>query len=290
MWPDIIVASVPAPLRWPARMLLGPMFRRSRTACAQATAIIGITDAFVDWGVQRGERQRTPLDRAFPLAYGSSELPANLLHEAGLFWDQTGIRAGDPRFTAVFLGTIGHQFELETIIRAARNPGVERAGIRVVICGKGDSLDRYRELAGGHPGILFPGWMDPAQMQVLMQRSQAGLDPLPERADFLATINNKATEYLSAGLPVLSSPRMGVLFELLRREDCGLSFKAGDAEGLAGMLLDLARDAAARERMSGNALRLFERRFRAEAVYAELGAHLEEVVRIHGEWRWRARP
>ena len=100
------------------------MFRRSRTACAQATAIIGITDAFVDWGVQRGERQRTPLDRAFPLAYGSSELPANLLHEAGLFWDQTGIRAGDPRFTAVFLGTIGHQFELETIIRAARNPGV----------------------------------------------------------------------------------------------------------------------------------------------------------------------
>ena len=56
----------------------------------------------------------------------------------------------------------------------------------------------------------FPGWVDAAKIFVLMRRSAVGLDPLPDRYDFLATINNKAIEYMSAGLPVISSPDRGV--------------------------------------------------------------------------------
>ena len=54
------------------------------------------------------------------------------------------------------------------------------------------------------------------------EKIAGGIDPLPDRYDYLASINNKAVEYLSAGLPVVSSPRHGVLYELLEREECGL--------------------------------------------------------------------
>ena len=72
MWPDIFVDTAPGPAR-PAGACsaLQPMFRQARRACAGASAITGITEAFVDWGVQRGGRQRSPLDRAFPLGYSA---------------------------------------------------------------------------------------------------------------------------------------------------------------------------------------------------------------------------
>ena len=70
MWPDIFVTAVPGRPAG-ARLLLWPLFRQARSAHAGATAITGITEAFVDWGLQRGRRARSPLDRAFPMGYAS---------------------------------------------------------------------------------------------------------------------------------------------------------------------------------------------------------------------------
>ena len=102
-----------------------------------------------------------------------------------------------------------------------------------MLCGAGDRFEHYRALAAGLPNVLLPGWVDAAAIHVLMRRSACGLDPLSDRYDFLATINNKAIEYFSAGLPVISSPRRGTLAELLAAEECGLSYDLGDAAGLA---------------------------------------------------------
>src|SRR5208337_3241042 len=55
MWPDIIAEAGPKPVRSLARLMLSPLFRQSHRACASATALTGITDAFVDWGLQRGQ-------------------------------------------------------------------------------------------------------------------------------------------------------------------------------------------------------------------------------------------
>ncbi|MGA2258803.1 MAG: hypothetical protein ABSG53_29400, partial [Thermoguttaceae bacterium] len=62
MWPDLFADVVPRPLRVLAMLPLLPMFLQSRRACAGATAIIGVTDPFVDWGLRRGRRKRTPKD------------------------------------------------------------------------------------------------------------------------------------------------------------------------------------------------------------------------------------
>jgi glycosyltransferase involved in cell wall biosynthesis len=111
-----------------------------------------------------------------------------------------------------------------------------------------------------------------------MRRSDAGLDPLPDRYDFLATVNNKAVEYLSAGLPIISSPRRGVLYDLLTGEACGLSYPAGSTDELVGILDHLQADALALARMADRARALFDRSFAADTVHAQMTAYLAEVV------------
>jgi glycosyltransferase involved in cell wall biosynthesis len=279
MWPDIFVDTAPGPARPLARALLQPMFRQARRACAGASAITGITEAFVDWGVQRGGRQRSPLDRAFPLGYSAQPPAPDEIRASGAFWDRLGIREG-AGFNVCYFGGLGRQLDLMHAIRAARALESQGAPVRFVLCGEGERLREYRAAAAGLSSVVLPGWVNQAHIYTLMRRCSAGLDPLPDRYDFLATVNNKAIEYLSAGLPVISSPRHGVLFELLEKRACGLSYDARDAQGLTALLTDLAGQPDRVAAMRRASTELFRERFMAETVCASMAEHFEKISQL----------
>lgn len=279
MWPDIFVSHAPRPAQPAARFLLNPMFKQAAKGCSQAAAITGITDAFVEWGLKRGNRTRGPLDRAFYMGYNTQAPTPDEIREAEDFWDAQGIRAGEV-FTACFIGTIGHQFDLETVISGAKELSARGKQTRFVLCGSGDQIDYYKQLAADEPSIVFPGWINSAQIFVLMRRASIGIDPMVDRYDFLATINNKAAEYMSASLPIVSSPRKGMLFELLKSKNIGASYDNGNGEGLADVLSELIDNPELLATMSANSRDLFESTFRAEKVYGDMMDYLQEVAGV----------
>lgn len=281
MWPDIFVDSVPKLARPVARVTLEPMFREARLACSGATALTGITEAFIEWGLGHGRRERTSLDRSFPLGYVSTPPPSDQIRQSEEKWDRLGITS-ESGFVVCFFGSIGRQFDLGTAILAARRLRQRDIPVRLVVCGTGDRLDDFKKMAADDPNILFPGWVDASDIHVLLRRSTVGIDPLPDRYDFLSTINNKAIEYMSAGRPVVSCPRKGVLFDLLSREGCGLSYAYGDVEGLADLLCSLLADRDLLEKMASNSARVFGEMFAAEKVYSDMMAYLQGIIERSG--------
>ena len=281
MWPDIFLDAVPCPLRRLARPLLVPFFRQARYACAHATAITGITEAFVEWGLGRGGRARSSLDRAFPFAYPATIPCPEAIRNAAAFWDAHGVHTGSDRLVVCFVGNLSRQLDVAHFIEAARTLTGSGRPVQFVVCGAGERLAEYRRAAAAVPGMLFPGWIDAAKIHVLLQRSHVGIDPLPDRYDFLATINNKAVEYLSASLPVVSSPRHGVLCELLQREGCGLSYATGDAASLASVLTALHDHRERLVQMSIRAREVFELQFAAEKVCGDMAAHFEHIAGLY---------
>ena len=278
MWPDVIVDAVPKAVRLLGRMMLSPLYRQARHAFGAATAIIGITEEFVDWGLRRGGRRRGPLDRAFFFAYEVSAPSADKLAAAEAFWDGLGVSKREDSLTICYFGNVSAQLDLTHIIEAARQLHQRQRPVRFILCGSGERLDEYRQRSQGLPNLLLPGWVDGAQIWSLMRRSNAGLDPLPDRYDFLATINNKAVEYLSAGLPVISSPREGVLCDLLKEGACGLSYSSGSTEELVGVMEKLLADRAALAAMSAQAAEVFARHFKATAAHERMEEFLTEVT------------
>ena len=88
---------------------------------------------------------------------------------------------------------------------------------------------------------------------------------------------NKLFEYMAAGIPIVSCLRAETE-RLLCDEDCGLTYQAQDSRGLAAAIASLARDESRRMRMAANCSRLFETRFRAEAICEAMIAHLQKLA------------
>jgi glycosyltransferase involved in cell wall biosynthesis len=292
MWPDIFAEVAPRALRPVARLALTPLFYQARRTCAQATAVTGITEAFVEWGLKRGRRTRSEIDRAFPFTYNTERPADETLRAAEAFWDGNGIQAkpSDPgqnrsarsELVVCYFGNMSLQLDLSHVIEAARLLEARGACVRFVLCGEGERLEEYRSAARGLTSVVLPGWVNGAAIYSLMRRASVGLDPLPERMNFLANINNKAIEYLSAGLPVVASPERGVLFDLLKKTGSGISYAAQDAGSLAGCLEQLAGNPGTLGPMGESARALFDREFRAEVVYPAMEAHL---IAVRNEYR-----
>jgi glycosyltransferase involved in cell wall biosynthesis len=191
------------------------------------------------------------------------------------------VRRDDGATTVCFTGTIGHQFDMETVLDAAAQ--LQSLPIRFVLCGTGDQLDRLRQRATGLSNCVWPGWRTRFEIWTLLRRASIGLAPYIRRRDFLATIPNKAAEYFSASLPVALSLDEGLLRGLLDEYDCGFSY-AGDAAVLAEHVRRLHADRGALTRMAANARTLFDSRFRADIVYGEMIDALESIA---GESRRR---
>lgn len=278
MWPDLFFDIMPAYLKPFGKIIFKGMQGKLERACWGAAAITGVNEPFVDWGLKKGRRMRRVSDKAFPLGYLSYEPSGKDISEAENFWDKYGISAAGPDLKIVFVGSIGSQFDISAMIRAIKKCNRAGCGVKFIVCGCGDKLGYYEKIARKDKNIIFAGWVNFPELYVLMRRCSLGLAPLPDNRNFIPHINNKAIEYMSAGLPVISSPKKGRLFELLRDNNCGASYTCGDEEELTGLIMDLSKDKGRIGEMASNAIRVFNDRFTAEKVYTDMSCYIETVA------------
>ncbi|MCD6304259.1 MAG: sugar transferase, partial [Planctomycetes bacterium] len=280
MWPDCYVEQAPPGMRPLVWLAARPADRALRVACSQADAVIGITEPFVRWGLAKAGRSPGPLDRAFPLAPPEcTAAEGEDVEAARRRWIERGLDEKRLRETqlACFFGYLGGRYELQTVIAAAELLQRRGADWTFVLCGDGQNLPRYRRLARGLPNVLLPGWVDLADIRSMMRLASVGLAPYISSTSFRMSIPNKIIEYLCGSLPVVSSLE-GLVAEMLAENDCGVTYRLGRPERLAGILAELADRPERLEGMSANARRLYEERFSAEKVYGEMVRHLERIA------------
>lgn len=280
LWPEVFLDAVPHALRRVARAALHWKYGLCRRAFAGAAAITGHAPGFVDFGLNFSKRPRRELDAWFPFAYPASAPSAIEIDEASEFWAALGVGHESRPYTFCFIGAFGEQntLDLESPVRAARRLEEDGLPVRIVMCGDGPRLSKCRELARGVESVLLPGWVDYPKIWSLMRRSVAGLLPYLPGRDFVMSIPNKAVEYLSASLPIVTSLERGFLHDLVAEAGCGLFYPGGDHAALAATLARIVREPQEIRGMSGAATSLFHEQFKAEVVCERMEAHLLRVV------------
>jgi len=275
MWPDIFSRDAGGALAPLVRLVLTPYERMARRALAGATALYGITDEFLEWGLAKAGRSRRAVDAAFPLAYPA---PAREIDpEAARRWDELGVTR-EGAFNVVFIGSLnGRGYRMEPVIEAARLLMRSGAPVRFVMCGEGDDLLRLRHLTAGVKSILWPGWISAPQIRALLARAHLGLVPYRNTPDLMISVPNKAAEYMASGVPVATSLR-GTLRRVLTDHSCGWAYDETDPATLAREILNLNADRQRHKAMGERALELYEREYRAEDVYNRLVDRLESLA------------
>jgi glycosyltransferase involved in cell wall biosynthesis len=275
LWPDIFVDIAPPWIRFAARVLLYPLFRKTAAALRGCAGIVAVSAGYLSWGLSRAGRDFGRHDAVFPLGY-ERRIPTNADRETVLhLLQRNGITTGRP--IAVFAGSFGRSYDLETVIVAARLLGQQGASVQFVLCGAGERDRSWRELASGVPGVLFTGWLSSSQLNALLELATLGLAAYAVGAP--QGISNKVIEYMAAGLAVVTS-LTGEARELIETVDCGSYYPAGDARALAHVLAAYAGAPDRCIEQGRRARSYFDMVFDARTVFGQMADHLEGFANV----------
>lgn len=274
LWPDLLIDVAPQRLRWLSRWLLRGMSEDARWAMAEADGLVGISEGYLNWGLKYAGRGRRESDAMIPLGY-VAPIASQTDASTGEKMRSLGI---DPALALCwYVGSFGRQYEMEPVIGAAKAfSDAGRTDVQFVISGDGERGARWKELARGLGNVVFTGWIDADGINWLRAHAAIGLQPYVAGAP--QGLANKLFEYLSAGLPVVSS-LSGENQALIARHNCGVTYRAGDTEDCSRNLSLLLDDPELRRRMGANGKRLFDQQYDGRAVFEKLAEHLETVAR-----------
>jgi glycosyltransferase involved in cell wall biosynthesis len=280
LWPDIWLDAAPAPARPIAKLFLSPYFALSRSSLASITAITGITDEFVAWGLARAGRAASTFDRAFPFGYYLPALTPDAIRLANQFWNEL-LENGKapPTLRLCLIGKIGERTGHDHVIEAIRClPSEAKARVQLVICGI--DLRQGPAKYGRDPAIVYAGWVDQPKVITLMERSDLGVIPYRNTIDFQNSLSNKTIEYLAGGV-ALTTSLDGKVRQLIRDNNCGYLYSDQSSSAYRNLLLEILADRQTLERRKKAARALYHERFRAESVYADFRDYLFEVAATH---------
>jgi glycosyltransferase involved in cell wall biosynthesis len=275
LWPDIFLELGPGWMRPLLRLILSPMFHLTGYSCADASAIVGITPDFVNWGLKYAKRKTTVFDQCFPLGYSQTVPSDGEIKESENKWEKFGVTPDKSAFISCYFGNFGRHSDFETIIKAARQLNNGPRNFLFVLCGTGDNMNYYRNLAKDCPNVVFPGWIGAADIWTLMRMSSVGLAPYRNSVGFISNLPNKPIEYMSAGLPIVTSVT-GYLSQLIAEHNCGANYH--NAAELVQLLGELYNNPQKLEVLSQNSFKLYQEKFTAEKIYGDMVEYLEKLV------------
>jgi glycosyltransferase involved in cell wall biosynthesis len=172
----------------------------------------------------------------------------------------------------LFIGTFGISYDLATVVEAARILENNEFPVTFMLCGDGVKKDSLVQLANNLSNVLFPGWLDEKMLASVLSIASTGLLSYEKFA--AQSLPNKLFEYLSAGLPVISSLE-GETKVLIAESRCGVSYNSRDPMQLANKIQELCRDQALRCELGRNALTLYKDRFCKSKIFDNYVSYVE---------------
>jgi len=181
-------------------------------------------------------------------------------------------------FTVVFAGNVGESQDFPTILSAVKRLKDSGLKIRLVIAGDGRASTWLAENVRAHDlrnVVLLLGRHPLEKMPALFAIADALLVSLKTNEVFAKTIPGKVQAYLASGCPIIAMLD-GEGARIIEQAQAGLVCAAGDAEGLATVVQEMAsmpRDE--RERMGVAGKQFYGKNFSKQHLFE----HLEKLFR-----------
>ena len=146
------------------------------------------------------------------------------------------------RLELVYLGLLERARGVGTVIDAVADCRSRGMDVTLSIIGDGRAKSAFEEQARRHDlsvgAVVFHGFLPYEQALEIVGRADVGLIPHFANESWNTTIPNKLFDYMAAGLPVLASDALPTR-RVVQETGCGLWFRSGDADHLAGRITEL---------------------------------------------------
>ena len=144
------------------------------------------------------------------------------------------------KFLVLYLGDRGIRRGTLTIIEAA-NKLKNLKGFHFLIIGKSieQKILRNKIFKYNLSNVELSGWMEYSKAISFIKSAKVGLCPFLRNIHHDTTYSNKMFQYMAFGKPIIVSDCTAQA-NLVRKENCGLVFKAGDFKELSEKIVELS--------------------------------------------------
>ena len=256
LWPDIFLTAFPKILHPIAMIALLPWYIQRRYIFKNATSVIAISDGFLEFAQKNSNGRKTSHDKVFHKSYMSNLNVSKSRPE---------------KFKAIYFGAISrNKTNLKEVIEVFNNLGDQ---YELIICGDGDDIDYYKAIS--YKNIIFKGFIQKKKIEKIIAECSIGVVPLRSRLDFTKAIPNKAIEYLSYGIPILTS-LSGDSKNFIEKNKVGL-FYSNKSE-LKNRILKIESDHVLLDQLSKNASKVFLDKFDFSQNFQSIKNHFISLI------------
>ncbi len=273
MWPDIFIYAIPSFLKNLSRLVFYSQFRSMKYLCSNATALVGVSEGYLKWGLSYANRERDINDSVFPLGYVDifKNTRINPLDKQQ-FLNELGCSEND--FIIVYVGSLTSKINFNPIIESVSRLGPT---VKLVIAGLGDTYESLKKTCMSINNVILTGWLDKNKIIRLLTISTIGLYPYPNRKDFDDHFPNKFIEYLCASMPILSRVNSSEITNFLQKYNCGITYN-DDIDLLTKKINSLASNRSEIKKMSLCAREVYEKKYCSKKVYRHMTEYLTNLT------------
>jgi glycosyltransferase involved in cell wall biosynthesis len=235
LWPELFAILLPPFLRRFHRIFFFPLYYRRKKLLEAADGIVTVT---ADYMVKISKTlNSTPKQQLvsylgvdvaqFDNDARNGDLPELLTAFSNKF---SGL-------TAVYAGTLGDAYDMETLIESIELCISRKLNVRFIIAGSGPKVALIEQVALKYPlQICYLGTVNANILPKVYQFADVGLCTYSKGSTVSMPV--KLYDYLAAGLVVVNSLD-GEIRELVVRKNIGLNYAAGDPDSLFQQLAKL---------------------------------------------------
>lgn len=265
-WPKAISSVFPHSIRnFLSDTLLHSLKQNVKIAADFADGLVAVSPEYLDYLIEFRKCQKQGPYSVFPLGFDSNFLQLSDVKPKNL----------EMPLNVSYIGNFSHFYDLETVVKSAEICADQQ--INFTLIGDGPTYDRVKQLAEslGIKNVDFKGRLCFELALPILRQSDIGL--VPFTSDWPSNFPNKVFDYLSLGIPVISSIK-GNLQKILKAYKFGLQYEAGNPKSLADALLQLNANRELLHEMGSLGLEYARKNMDGNTIYQQYADYLEKLA------------
>lgn len=272
LWPDIFFNPFPKLLHPIIKLGLSKYTSQTKYIFKNCYAVTGVSEKYLDFGLNYGSRGKTLKDKVFPLGYDSEGKKSIVIDES----ECNHLNINSEKINIWFVGTFGKTYDLSTVIEVAKKIEKTNPEINFIFTGDGENMALWKKQADSCKNIIFTGWVGKKELHYISLKSTIGLMAYSKGAP--QGLPNKVFEYMASGLPILSSLQSETK-DLLAEERIGKTYEAGNSQDLYVKLKNMVADSKQLIEMSERSKNVFKTKYDSNIVYENLVNYLKKQIK-----------
>lgn len=252
LWPELFHMILPKQLSWVGKLVFLPLYRRRAALFKRADAIVAVAKDYL--ALAQKLVPNTPKEVVY-WGVNTKDLKMALQNQSELPDSVRYIEKLPGEVWVIYAGTLGDNYDIRTILRAAEILESQNIAIRMMIAGDGPLKEEVISTikSKGLRKTLYIGSLRADVLTYLYGFCDIALSTYT--AGSTVSMPIKAYDYLAAGLPMVNSLERN-LGDIVRMHYVGLQYEAENPQSLADAIRELTTDRDMRRTMSENAHKL----------------------------------